>query len=102
MKIKELKDIVAYLEEDGLNLLQGSAEKAITFAKEELGFSDEALYKIVTPSGMTLAEEWQQRWSSYTNLINWIKLNCENDYQGKYYASYHPIFGWRKKEKETV
>ena len=94
MKVKEFKDIIAWLSDPNNKVMYGSLENAIHFAKTELNMTDDAIYNNVTPSGMTLYEEWAERYASYTNLINWARKHCKNKYDGAYYMSKHSIFGW--------
>lgn len=94
MKVKEFKDIIAWLSDPDNKVMYSSLENAIHFAKTELNMTDDAIYNNVTPSGMTLYEEWAERYASYTNLINWARKHCKNKYDGAYYMSKHSIFGW--------
>lgn len=94
MKVKEFKDIIAWLSDPDNNVINGSLERALYFAKHEMGMTDDAIYNNVTPTGMTLYEEWAERYASYTNLINWARKHCFHKYDGAYYMSKHSIFGW--------
>ena len=44
MKVKELKDIIAYLEDGGRKTLEGSVEKFIEVSKS-YGFNDEFIFE---------------------------------------------------------
>ncbi len=97
MKVKELKDIIAYLEDGGRKTLEGSVEKFIEVSKS-YGFNDEFIFERQQDNGMTPHEEWQERYSSYTNLLNYVRERHASEYKHAYQNSYHPIHGWRKKE----
>lgn len=97
MKVKELKDIIAYLEDGGRKTLEGSVEKFIKDSKS-FGFDDEYIFNTQQSNGMTPHEEWQERYSSYTNLLNYVRERHASEYKHAYQNSYHPIHGWRKKE----
>lgn len=96
MKVKEFKDIIAWLSDPDNDVINGSLERALYFAKHEMGMTDDAIYNNVTPLGMTLYEEWSERYASYTNLVNWARKHCFHKYDGAYYMSKHSIFGWSK------
>ena len=94
MKVKEFKDIIAWLSDPDNDIINGSLERALYVAKHEMGMTDDAIYKNVTPLGMTLYEEWAERYASYTNLVNWARKHHFHKYDNAYYMSKHPIFGW--------
>ena len=54
MKVKELKDIIAYLEDGGRKTLEGSVEKFIEVSKS-YGFNDEFIFERQQDNGMTPA-----------------------------------------------
>jgi hypothetical protein len=96
LKVKEFKDIIAWLSDPDNDVINGSLERALYVAKNYMGMTDDAIYNNVTPLGMTLYEEWAERYASYTNLINWARKHCFHKYDGAYYMSKHSIFGWSK------
>ena len=82
MKIKELKDIIVYLENEGKSNLTTTVEKAVEESLSK-GVHTDYIYKPM-PNGMTLYEEWADKYSNYTNLIMNLSKYCKNRYTGMY------------------
>jgi len=80
MKIKDLKNIIAYMEIYDIDMDKMLNDR-VADAKALGGLSDADIYERHTTNvgggknGMTLYEEWEERYRNYTNLINWIYNN---------------------------
>lgn len=94
MKVKELKDIIAYLETT--DELQKTINTVVERALAN-GWTQDTIFKIKMPNGLTPYQEWKDKYSNYTNLIMNLRKYQKNKYEGMYYMSKHSIFAWRNK-----
>ena len=74
MKVKDLKNIIAYMQLRDWEM-DRDVDDMVANAKAQGWFTDEDIYERKGKNGMTLYEEWEERYRNYTNLINWIYKN---------------------------
>ena len=82
MKVKELKDIITYLNTEGKEQLSTKVDELVEKVLNK-GVHTDFVYKPM-PNGMTLYEEWADKYSNYTNLIMNLSKYCKNRYTGMY------------------
>lgn len=74
MKVKDLKNIIAYMQLNDWDM-DRDVDTIVADAKASGGLTDEDIYERKGKNGMTLYEEWEERYRNYTNLINWMYKN---------------------------
>ena len=82
MKVKELKDIIVYLNTDAKSQLTTEVDKLVEKMLKD-GTDPSYIYNTM-PNGMTLYEELKDKYSNYTNLILNLSKYQKNRYKGMY------------------
>tara|TARA_X000001382_G_scaffold104891_1_gene80018 strand:- start:378 stop:656 length:279 start_codon:yes stop_codon:yes gene_type:complete len=82
MKVKELKDIIVYLNTNAKSQLTTEVDKLVEKMLKD-GTDPSYIYNTM-PNDMTLYEELKDKYSNYTNLILNLSKYQKNQYKGMY------------------